>query len=149
MIELEGLNMFLGKNCRYVERYLCLIFSIIVFSTLPASAVAQTPLQPITIPETRQALDEHQVNILNANYRLVDPGVSIGGAEGGLSFERYWVSDVWRHNMLIAVFESSSNATVSIGNQSVKFRKPGGVYTAAAGDGSTLVRTGAINTNYT
>jgi RHS repeat-associated protein len=134
--------------------------------SLGGQAAAQST-SSTDFPKEEQVIDQNGVNMLTAKYMPSFDEVAVGNDQGGLSFQRIWTGNGWRHNMWYTanLTDKSSNATpattltISMGGKSQVYCRPG--YCAGSGlpedgkhwpkgerDGSYVTETSAGYTHY-
>ena len=112
--------------------------------TILASVSAESAFAQASPPPVRQAIDENGVDLIHLTFNTAEADVSIGQGQQGLSFERVWRGDGWRHNLMATISNKGDAVyTVSFGGKSDSF-----TYTTwpnfvgTEGNGATLVLSG-------
>ena len=130
------------------SRKVLLMLGSIIASGTAVPALAQS--LPPDAPAIRTPLDLNGVDLATGGIYTDNPSISIG-AEGQsvLSFTRYLAeSAYWKHEYLVFMSTTATDANLFIGSVRRSFTYSGGVYTSDQGDGSTLTSSGSGNFAY-
>jgi len=93
----------------------------------------------------RDAIDTNGVDLFSGRMMIQAPGLTIGGADQGMSYARVFRQTTWTDD-LIATLDPGITSTISQGLRSDSFTLSGGVYTSTEGNGATLALSGLIYT---
>lgn len=118
--------------------YIALLAASTCYGSL---ALAQTVPPDVDLPPIRSSVDENDVNLVTGKLLVTGNTLTIGSPKsGGLSFERFWTGNGWRHNYVMTINpgSSSNSVVVNLGRESKTFSLSGGVYTDTEGTGATL-----------
>lgn len=112
---------------------------------VPAAATAQNVLA--APPPTKYVLDDRGVDVRLGTFNLSTTDVSIGPAEGGMTYSRTFAGSGWRDNLTsTGQATSTTNTVLSLGGYSEAFTKSGSVFTPVIPNGATLTLSGLITT---
>lgn len=102
------------------------LMAVAVSDLAMAQSILIVPKAPI-----RANPDEQGVDLASGALGISDPQISIGTADNGLSFVRYWSGGYWRHNYrLLATYESQfqnsqifNSVSIQVGDTTYYFKR--------------------------
>jgi RHS repeat-associated protein len=137
-----------GKLCSFRRLRLVLAATTIMSSGMAAQALAAPQPGSIAPEPVRRALDGNGVDVIRGTFNSAQPGVSIGTADKGLSYQADNMGDGFVSNLRSGIVLSGTIAIVTINGDSTSFTKSGTTYTATEGDGATLTQS-TVNLTFT
>jgi RHS repeat-associated protein len=115
-------------------------------SCLAAHSVnAQTP-GAVPPPPVRSNIDENGVDVIRGDFQASYPTLSIGPANGGLSFSGQNNGFGLFSDSQMAIYQSGNSYTVVVNGESDGFTLSAGVFTSTEASGASLTVSGATYT---
>ncbi|MBL8269955.1 hypothetical protein, partial [Steroidobacter sp.] len=137
---MSGYGFSLGEGMHVARRLMACVLALMLFGAMRVAG-AQTVPGP---SPARASVDANGVDMISGQLFFVEPGVSIGAGDVGLTHERYWMGAVggfWRHAYEMWLHEpGGTKSQASMGSRSQAFDLISGVYQPASRNGSTLVQ---------
>jgi RHS repeat-associated protein len=121
-----------------------LIATVVLLSTISLPALAQSASPPLPKPPVFDNLDENGVDVVQGNFEISIPIVTVGSGAGTLTHSYATANGQWRADHIkgyVTANYASPLVTVTLGGDSEQFTTTGwpyGLFTSVQNEGSSL-----------